>query len=174
MPRRWSCACPGRPVGSLQAALAALLASLALAGGAYLKGRADGREAAQERHAIALAQATETARRIEQQARRRAEEVDREHQAQLQELEGRYRGAASRIGPVRVCPPAPSDPVPRAAGPASGDHGAADRDRLPEPAGARDIGPDLVELARLADRQTAQLIACQAFVRDVTGGNWGD
>lgn len=145
------------------------MASLALAGGSYLKGRVDGREAAQERHTVALSRAVEASRQIERAARRRAEEVDREHQAALAALDDRYRAAAARIGPVRVCPPADRPSVPRVASPAGGGDGPTGGNRLPGPAGARDIGPDLVELARLADRQTAQLIACQAFVREMRG-----
>src|SRR5690606_27930434 len=138
-----------------------IVAAVALSGGSYLKGRVDGREAAHTQHQRDLSQAVEASRHIEREARRRAEEVDREHQAALAALDDRYRAAADRIGSVRLCPPADRPPAPRDPSAASGSDAAPDGDRLPEPAGARDIGPGLVELARLADRQTQQLIACQ-------------
>lgn len=121
-----------------------------------------GYRAAEAAMAQKVAKANEATRQAEIESRKRVEAVDREYQTQLQDLDAKYRDAASRIGPVRVCPSARRSEVPRAAEPASSDHAATGGDGLPEASG-NDIGPELVELARLADKQTQQLIACQSY-----------
>lgn len=141
----------------------AILASVS----SYAVGRIHGRDAANDRHLAQIAKAADDARRIESAARARVEELDREHQAAIQSLEERYRSATDRIGAVRVCEPARVTAVPGTAAPASGSNDAAQRDRLPETPRERDIGPGLIELAKLADQQTQRLLACQDYVRRV-------
>jgi hypothetical protein len=139
----------------------------------YAVGRIHGRDAANDRHLVQIAKAADDARRIESSARARIEELDREHQAAIQSLEERYRSAADRIGAVRMCEPARVAAVPGDTATASGSDDAAQRDRLPEAPGERDIGPGLIELARLADRQTQRLLACQDYVRRVRASAGG-
>lgn len=126
-----------------------------------------GYRAAQAEMAAQVAKAEAATRVAEIESRKRAEAVDIEYQTKLQDLDARYRDAVGRIGPVRVCKPASRREVPGASEPAGRDHGGAGGDGLPEAHGERDIGPSLVELARLADKQTQQLVACQAFVRSL-------
>lgn len=141
----------------------AILASVA----SYGIGRIHGREEANNRYLIQIAKAADDARRIESAARARIEELDREHQAAIESLEARYRSAADRIGPVRVCEPASVAAVPGDTAPASSSDDAAQRDGFPEAPRERDIGPGLIELAKLADQQTQRLLACQDYVRRI-------
>lgn len=117
-----------------------------------------------------LDEANERYRTLEKQSRERVQAVASEYEIKLQDLDQKYRDAVRRIGPVRVCrdTASPAD-VPTSSSAASVDHGAAAGDGLPPETGGRDIGPDLIELARLADRQTQQLIACQAYAAEVSG-----
>lgn len=127
-----------------------------------------GYEAAQAEMSEQVRKAEEATRQAEIESRKRVEAVDRDYQAKLQDLDSKYRDAVGRIGPVRVCGQS-GDPreMPRASDTASSYHGGAAGDRLLEAPGERDIGPGLVELARLADKQTQQLVACQSFVRSL-------
>lgn len=124
-----------------------------------------GYEAAEAVMAQKVALANAQTEAAENAARQRVEEVDNDYQSKLQDLDAKYRDAVGRIGPVRLCgKPAsrsalPSDPTSAGSG-----HGSTSGNELPA-APRDDIGPDLVELARLADKQTQQLVACQAFVR---------
>lgn len=105
-------------------------------------------------------------REIETHWRNLIHEADREHQQRLQAMEAKYQDAAARIGPVRLCPrPAGPTTVSRDSPSSGGDHETAGGDGLSGRAGARDIGPGLVKLAHTAETQTAQLIACQNYVR---------
>ncbi|WP_435018513.1 hypothetical protein TA3x_000487 [Tundrisphaera sp. TA3] len=83
------------------------------------------------------------------------EETSHGYQEKLTDLNARYDAAIKRLRtgstPARVpTPPAPD-----------GRDATAGGDGLPESGGAA----DLLALARAADKQTAQLIACQGFIR---------
>lgn len=94
-------------------------------------------------------------------------EVERENQDRLQEMEAKYRGAAERIGVVRLCKPADRGGarVSRDTPASTVDHGAAGNNGLSGGAGGRDIGPGLTRISKAAETQTARLIACQSYVR---------
>lgn len=99
-------------------------------------------------------------------------EVERANQDRLQALEEKYRGAAERIGPVRVCEPTRGrDPrVSRTAPAPAVDHDPTRDHRLSGGAGGRDIGPGLRRITKAADTQTARLIACQHYVNTLLQG----
>lgn len=105
-------------------------------------------------------------REIETRWRNLVHEADREHQNRLQAMEAKYRDAVSRLGPVRLCQ-RPRNPATVSRDPtgAGSDHDAASGDGLSGGTGGRDIGPGLVRIARTAEAQTAQLIACQNYIR---------
>lgn len=153
------------------AILAACLAVAAAAAGGYIQGRSDGRALERGRFDQLLVQANERALAAERAAARRVETLDHDYQQKLRDLDARYRDAISRIGPVRVCDaPAGGGGVPADPGAAGSDHDAAGGDELPPAPRGRDIGPGLVELAKLADQQTQRLIACQEYVRSLRVG----
>jgi len=110
-----------------------------------------------------VAQANETARLAEINSREAVEAVDASYQVQLQDLDTRYRDAASRIGPVRVSKCPSGIALSRDPKPATVDHGPAKADEL-----SREIGGDLEQLVRDADEQTQRLIACQAYAAEVS------
>jgi len=90
-------------------------------------------------------------------------------------LEERYRSALADIGPVRVCVTAPGS-VPDAASAARDHQASAAGDEL-SAAPSRDIAPDLVEMTRIADRQAAQVLACneyadamEAYIESIASG----
>jgi hypothetical protein len=146
-----------------------ILVVIAIAGGVWTFSNyryEAGYRAAQEEMAAQVREAETATRQAEIDSRKRVEDIDRGYQAKLNELDSKYRDAVSRIGPVRLCPSARSREVPRASDPASGDHGPTAGNGLSQAAG-KDIGPDLIDLARLAAKQTQQLIACQSFIRSL-------
>lgn len=109
------------------------------------------------------------AREAERRSYAKSQEVSRDYQAKLVDLEGRYRDALGRIGPVRVrrCPAAAGG-VPAASAGTGGPHAAGDRPDVPGATGGdpdRDIGPDLVLLARDADHCREQLTALQTWAK---------
>ncbi len=110
----------------------------------------------------------ERARAAEQAANDHSQEVSRDYEARLSELDQQRRAAIRRIGPVRVCNPvARASRVPAAADPSSRPDGAGARDLVSGPTGGdleRDIGPDLTELAADADRCRLQLGSLQRWV----------
>lgn len=109
------------------------------------------------------------AREAERASYAKSQEVSRGYQQKLAALEVDYRAALGRIGPVRVrnCP-AVAGGLP-ATRPAPGRPDAAhDRADLPAAAGSdpdRDIGPELVTLARDADHCREQLTALEEWAQ---------
>jgi hypothetical protein len=107
--------------------------------------------------------ANEATAAAEASARKRVQEVDRDHQKAIADLDARY---ASRPVPVlRLRAPAAScSEVPRDPAAASIDSGTASTDGLPGGI-PKDLGPDVERrILRPADDQAQRLIACQAYV----------
>lgn len=90
-------------------------------------------------------------------------QVTHDHQIQVAELDAKYRDAARRIGPVRVraCPTGSLPAASPAAGGAAATPTGTDLPRSP----ARDIGPDLIGLAKDADDCAVRLRSLQDWNR---------
>jgi hypothetical protein len=151
--------------------LAVVLLMLALIFGAGWKAGASLTEGRWQRAAAKQAadyqSSVARAREAERASYAKSQEVSRGYQQKLAALDADYRAALGRIGPVRVrnCPTVAGG-LPATGAAASRPTGANDRADIPATAGSdpsRDIGPDLVTLARDADHCREQLTALQEW-----------
>lgn len=108
------------------------------------------------------------AREAERTSYDKAQAASNDYQQKLTDLEGKYRAALGRLGPVRVrVGPASAGGLPATGAAPGGSDAARDGADVPGAAGSDpDIGPDLVTLARDADKCREQLTALQAWAAD--------
>ena len=105
------------------------------------------------------------AREAEIASYEKSQVISNDYQAKLTDLEYKYRAALGRIGPVRVrVGSSTAGGLPKTGTTPGGPDAAHDGTDVPGAAGSdTDIGPDLVTLARDADKCREQLTALQAW-----------